>query len=142
MLYTGNVQTIGGLCSPVPAEEPYIEDYLRWLSDEVSGLPSMFSSVNENFASSAIEGALAMAEDLVDLNVVDNDAGEGGADVLPAGPAVRRATQAVSKKCWHLFGYDYVLSIIHARQEEIFVCLLLSCRFGGSYSVIALLRLC
>jgi hypothetical protein len=55
---------------------PSIEDYLRWLSDEVSGLPSMFSDVNENFASAAIEGALAMTEDLVDLDIVRNDAGK------------------------------------------------------------------
>jgi hypothetical protein len=27
-LYVGNVQTIGGLCLPVPTEEPSVEDYL------------------------------------------------------------------------------------------------------------------
>jgi hypothetical protein len=48
--------------------------------------------------------------------------------------------RAISKKWWRSFSYDYVLSIIHARQEEVFVCLLLSHQFGGSYSVNALLR--
>jgi hypothetical protein len=45
-LYSSNVQIIGGLCSPMPAEEPSIEDYLCWLSDKISGLPNVFSSVN------------------------------------------------------------------------------------------------
>jgi hypothetical protein len=40
------------------------------LSEEISGLPDMFSGVNENFTTAAIEGALAMAGDLVDLDVV------------------------------------------------------------------------
>jgi hypothetical protein len=54
----------------MPAEEPSSEDYLRRLSEEVSGLPSVFSGVNENFSSAAIEGALVMAEDSVDLDAV------------------------------------------------------------------------
>jgi hypothetical protein len=45
-LYSSNVQIIGGLCSPMPAEEPSVEDYLCWLSDKISGLPNVFSSVN------------------------------------------------------------------------------------------------
>jgi hypothetical protein len=98
VLYAGNVQTIGGLCSPVPIEEPSVEDYLHWLSDEVSDLPSMFSGVNENFASYAIEGALAIAGDSVDLHAVQNAAGEGGTDILPTRPSVQSAAQAVSKK--------------------------------------------
>jgi hypothetical protein len=81
-----------------------------------------------------------MAGDSVDLDVVQNAAGEGGANVFLVGPAVWTAARAVSKKWWRSFSYDYVLSIIHARQEEVFVCLLLSHQFGGSYSVNALLR--
>jgi hypothetical protein len=84
-LYAGNVQIIGGLSSPMPAEEPLVEDYLRWLSDEISSLPDMFRSVNENFATAAIEGALAMAGDSIDLDVIRGTAAKGGADVLPAG---------------------------------------------------------
>jgi hypothetical protein len=70
VLYAGNVQIIGGLCPPIPAEEPSVEDYLRWLLDEISGLPDMFSGVNGNFATAAIEGALTMAGDSIDLDVV------------------------------------------------------------------------
>jgi hypothetical protein len=126
----------------MPTEEPSIADCLCWLSDEVFGLPSMFSSVNENFASAAIEGALAMVGDSVDLDAVRNAASEGGADVFPVGPVVQRAARAVSKKWWHSFGYDYVSPIIHAREEKVSVCLLLSHRFNSSYYVIPLLKSC
>jgi hypothetical protein len=44
-LYVGNVQTIGGLCSQMPTDEPSAEDYLHWLSMDVTGLPDMFSGV-------------------------------------------------------------------------------------------------
>jgi hypothetical protein len=69
-LYVHNVETIRGLCSQMPTGEPPAEDYLRWLSTEVTGLPDMFSGVNENFAPAAIEGALTMDADSVDLPVV------------------------------------------------------------------------
>jgi hypothetical protein len=69
-LYSGNVQTIWGLCSQMPMEEPSVEDYLRWLSKEVSGLPDMFSYVNENFATTVIEGALTMVVDSVNLDAI------------------------------------------------------------------------
>jgi hypothetical protein len=94
----GNIQTIGGLCSQMPIEEPSIEDCLCWLSKEISGLPDMFSGVNENFATTAIERALAMARDLIDLDVVRGVTTKSGVDVLPAGHNVRRAARAVSKK--------------------------------------------
>jgi hypothetical protein len=54
----------------MPTGEPPAEDYLRWLSAEVTGLPDMFSGVNENFAPAVIEGALTMDADSVDLPVV------------------------------------------------------------------------
>jgi hypothetical protein len=97
-LYAGNVRTIGGLCSPVLVEEPSAVDYLRWLSEEISGLPDMFSGVNKNFATTVIKGALTMARDSVDLDVVRGVAIEAGMDILPAGCDVGRATRAVSKK--------------------------------------------
>jgi hypothetical protein len=69
-LYAGNVQTIRGLYSQMAVEEPSAEDYLLWLSKKVSSLPEMFGGVNENFATTAIEGALVMVGDSVDPNVV------------------------------------------------------------------------
>jgi hypothetical protein len=69
-LYAGNVQTIRGLCLQMAVEEPSAMDYLRWLLEEVSSPLEMFSGVNENFATVAIEGALAMAGDSVDLDAV------------------------------------------------------------------------
>jgi hypothetical protein len=59
-LYVGNVQTIGGLCSQMPTEEPSAKGYLCWLSEEVSGLPNMFSGVNRNFATTTIESTLKL----------------------------------------------------------------------------------
>jgi hypothetical protein len=109
-----NVPTIGGLCSLMSVEEPSTEDYLRWLSEEAFGLPDLFSGVNENFATAAIEGALAMDGDLVNFDVVRVTTVESGVDVLPARPDVRRAERAVLKKWWHSFGYNFVLSVIHA----------------------------
>jgi hypothetical protein len=57
-------------CLQLPTEEPSVVDCLRWLSEEISGLPYMFNGVNENFATATIEGTLAMAGDSVDLDVV------------------------------------------------------------------------
>jgi hypothetical protein len=59
--------------------------------------------VNENFTTTAIEAALALAGYSVDLNVVRNMAAEGGTDVLPVVSDVRRATRAVSKNWWCSF---------------------------------------
>jgi hypothetical protein len=69
-LYSGNIRIIGGLYSLMTTEEPSVEDYLHWLSDEISSLPNMFSGVNENFVTAAVEGALAMASDSIDPDVV------------------------------------------------------------------------
>jgi hypothetical protein len=112
-LYEHNAQTIGGLCSPLPEGEPSATDYLRWLSLEISGLPNMFGGVNENFVTAAVEGALMMARDSVDLDALQSTATESGADVLPIEHDVRRAVCAVSEKsgcapwartmCWLLF---------------------------------------
>jgi hypothetical protein len=55
-MYADKVQSIGGLCSAMSLEEPSVDDYLNWLSAEVTGLSDMFSGVNENFATVAIEG--------------------------------------------------------------------------------------
>jgi chromosome segregation ATPase len=62
-MYAEKIQSISGLCLTVSAEKPSVEDYLNWLSKEVSGLPDVFSGVNENSAAAAIEGALTLASD-------------------------------------------------------------------------------
>jgi chromosome segregation ATPase len=87
-MYADKVRTIGGLCSPMSMEEPSTEDYLNRLSEEVAGLPDMFCGVNENFATSAIEGALALAGGSIDLDAVRVAASEGGTYVLPAGSSM------------------------------------------------------
>jgi hypothetical protein len=65
-----------------------VEDY--WLSEEMSSLPDMFCGMNENFATAAIEGALVLAGDSVDLEAVWVAASEGIADVMPAGSGVQK----------------------------------------------------
>jgi hypothetical protein len=121
-MYAEKVRTIGGLCSPMSVEEPSVEDYVNWLSEEVTGLIDMFCGVNENFATAAIEGALALASDSVDFEVMRVAASQGDADVLPARSGMRKAARAVWKKWWRSFGYDYVLSIICAQQMEVLSC--------------------
>jgi hypothetical protein len=113
------VCTIGGLCSPMLVEEPSVKDYVNWFSEEVTSLPDMLCGMNENFATAAIEGVLALAGDLVDFDAVRVAASEGGADVLPVGSGVRKAARAISKKWWCSFGYDCVLSVICTQQMEV-----------------------
>jgi hypothetical protein len=69
-LYVRNTQTIGGLCSPMLEGEPSAKDYLCWLSIKISGLPDMFGGINENFVTAAVEGALVMVGDSVDLDAL------------------------------------------------------------------------
>jgi hypothetical protein len=65
-----------------------IKDYLNWLSEEVIGLPDVFSGVNENFATAVIEGALTLAGNSVNLEAVRIAASEASADILPAASGV------------------------------------------------------
>jgi hypothetical protein len=90
-LFVCNVQTIRGLSSQMPVGEPSVKSYLRRLSEEISGLPNIFRVVNENFATAAIEGALAMAGDSADPEVVRGVAAKSGVDILPAKQDVWRA---------------------------------------------------
>jgi hypothetical protein len=118
-LYVCNVQTIQGLCSQMPAGEPSTKDYLHWLSVEITGLPDMFSGVNENFATAVIEIALTMVEDFVDLDIVRGTTTKSGADILPTEHDVWRVVWEVSKKWWCYFSYDYVLVAIRAKHEKV-----------------------
>jgi hypothetical protein len=121
-MYVDKVQTIEGLCSPMSMMEPSVEDYLNWLSEQVVGLPDMFCDVNENFATAAIEGALALVSDSVDLDVMRVAASEGDTDVLPTVSSMQKAARAISKKWWHSYSYDYVLSVIRAQQAQVLSC--------------------
>jgi hypothetical protein len=84
-MYADKVQTIGGLCPPMSVEEPSVEGYLNWFSEEVTGLPGMFYGMNKFFATAAIVGAHALAGDSVDFDVVRVAASKGDTDVLLAG---------------------------------------------------------
>lgn len=75
--------------------------------------------MNLNFATAAVEGALTLAGDLIDFGVVQDATSRAGDDVLPASSEVRKAAQAISKRRWKKFGYDFVLSAIHAQQAEV-----------------------
>jgi hypothetical protein len=84
-LYVRNVQGIGGLCSPVPEVGSLAAYYIRWLSKEVAGLQEMFAGVNKNFISVAVEGALMMTEESIDLDTLQDVATKSGADILLQG---------------------------------------------------------
>jgi hypothetical protein len=83
----------------------------------------MFSGVNDNFATAAIEGALTMAQDSVDLDAVRGPAAKSGAYFLPTEPDVQRAAQTFLKKWWRSLSYDYVLAAIRAKHEKVLVYL-------------------
>jgi hypothetical protein len=79
----------------------------------------MFGGVNENFVTVEVEGALIMAGSSIDLDALQDAAAVSGVDTLPAECDVCSAANAVSKKWWHSFGYDYVLDAIHTRLHEV-----------------------
>jgi hypothetical protein len=96
----------------MPEGDPLDVGYIRWLSVEVGGLPEMFAGVNENFISTAVEGALVMAGESVDLNALQDTAAVNEPNILPTDQDVWRAVRVVLKKWWCSFGYDYVLGAI------------------------------
>jgi hypothetical protein len=65
--YERNIQSLGGICLPILAGEPSVEDYVPWLTAEAACLPKLFAGVNENFISVTVEGVLVMAGDSIDL---------------------------------------------------------------------------
>jgi hypothetical protein len=117
-LYVRNSQATGGICSPMPEGEPSAVDYLRWFSTMISSLPDMFGGVNAKFATATVEGALAMVGDYIDLEAMRDAALSSGADILPIGRDVRRASRVVVKNWWRSFGYNYVLAAIRANHEK------------------------
>jgi hypothetical protein len=66
--------------------------------------------VNENFISAAVEGALVMAVESIDLDALQDVATESRAAILPMERDVQRAACTILKKWWPSFGYDYVLA--------------------------------
>jgi hypothetical protein len=118
-LYIHNIQVIGGLCSPMSKANPSAADYIRWLYTEVVGLLKMFADVNENFVSAAVEGALVMAGDSVDLDALKDVATESGPDISPLDQDVRRVVREISKKRWCSFNYNYVMTAIRTNLHEV-----------------------
>jgi uncharacterized protein with HEPN domain len=118
-LYIRNIQVIGGLCSTMYEVVPSGADNIHWISTEMAGLREMFTSVNENFVSTAIEGALVMARESVDLDAFQDVAPESEPDIFPVDRNVWRAARAVSKKWWRSFGYNYVLAAIRTKLHEV-----------------------
>jgi hypothetical protein len=81
ILYECNVQSIGGLCSPMPQGEPSVTDYIHWLSVEVTSLSIVFAGMNENFISVAAKGTLVMARGYVNLAALQASVADSGADI-------------------------------------------------------------
>jgi hypothetical protein len=80
----------------------------------------MFGGVNENFAAAAVDGALAMAGDSVDLWAMQDAVVPSGANILPVVRDVQRAACTVVKNWWRSFAYNYVMAAIHAKHEKVF----------------------
>jgi hypothetical protein len=118
-LYVLNVQSIGGLCSPMPEGDLSTAEYICCLSAEVAGLPELFAGVNENFISVAVKGILIMAGQFVDLGAMQDTTAASKADILPAERDVWRDAHTVSKKWWRSFGYNYVLGAICKKLREV-----------------------
>jgi hypothetical protein len=77
---------------------PSAVGYIHWLSMEVGGLPNFFASVNKNFISTTVEGALVMVGESIDLNTLQDAAAVSRPDIFPIDQDVRRAAHGVSKK--------------------------------------------
>jgi hypothetical protein len=73
--YERNIQSLGGICSPISDGASSVENNLRWLTPKVGCL-----------LSTAIEGVLVMAGDSVDLEALQTSAADNGVDVLPGAP--------------------------------------------------------
>jgi hypothetical protein len=54
--YEHNINSLGGICSPIHSGAPSVEHYIRYLKSEVD---LVFAGVNENFVSVAVEGVRA-----------------------------------------------------------------------------------
>jgi predicted nuclease with TOPRIM domain len=54
--YERNINSLGGICSPIHSGAPSVEHYIRYLKSEVD---LVFAGVNENFVSVAVEGVRA-----------------------------------------------------------------------------------
>jgi hypothetical protein len=117
-MYADEVQIIGGLCSPISMEEPSVEDYLNWLSEEMAGIPDMFCVLNENFAVAAIEGALVLVDDSVDLEAVQVAASEGGMDFCLLDQAFEMLPGLFQKSGGALSATTtcYLLSVLNKRR--------------------------
>jgi hypothetical protein len=88
--YERNIQSINNLCSPILNDGPSVGDYMRWLAVEIASLPEVFSGINENFISVAVEGVLVMASDPVDLAALQASIADSGADIIPGGRDVQK----------------------------------------------------
>jgi hypothetical protein len=119
VLYECGVQSIEGLCSAMPENEPSVVDYIRWLSTEVTGLLEVFAGTNENFVSATVEGTLVMAGNSVNHAALQASAADSGSDILPGERDVHRTAHVVSQKWWHSFGYKSTLASVQARLHEV-----------------------
>jgi hypothetical protein len=80
-LYVHNIHSIGGSCSSIPEGDPFTADYLHWFSMEVGGLPEVFTGINENVISAAVEGTLVMAGPFVNLGALQAATAVSEADI-------------------------------------------------------------
>jgi hypothetical protein len=86
---------------------------------EVAFLPEVFVGVNENFISVMIEGVLVMADDSVDLAVLQASAVNSGVNVFPGGRDVWKTTRVIMRGWWRSFSYKSTLAAVQVKLCEV-----------------------
>jgi hypothetical protein len=112
--YECSVNSLGGICEPIGDGAPLTNNYLCWLKSEVDALPEVFTSVNENFMCTALEGILQMlrGENSIDFEALQRVASGCGTTVFPTAHEVKKTLQMIVKELLRLFGYKVTLSIV------------------------------
>jgi hypothetical protein len=111
--YECNINSLGGICTPIGDGAPSADDYLRWLKSEVDVLPEVFFGVNENIVSVTLEGVLYMFSLEGHFRVRD--------DHLSLCPPcdVKKTLGKVANDWWHPFGYKEAFSVARTKLREV-----------------------
>jgi hypothetical protein len=118
-MYADNIQIIGGLCSPISMEEPSVEHYLNYLSEEVAALLDMFCGVNKFLPLLRLKGLLYWWVILLTLKLCGLQPPKAARMFCPLDRAIKILPVLFQKSGGTLPEYDYVLSVIHTQQAKV-----------------------
>jgi hypothetical protein len=66
-----------------------------WFAAEVASLPEVFLGINDNFILAAVDGALMMAGDYVDLSALQASTAASGVDILLGAREIRKTARTI-----------------------------------------------